>query len=193
MPGSHPPGRARAFTLIELLVVIAIIAILIGLLLPAVQKVRDAAARASCQNNLKQIALACANYEVRAGKFPSSNTTNPYNGWPVLILPDLEQETVGRIYVTTANWSDAVNDVPRNSKVKTFLCPSANGQRAAKSAPPNATGATVVGAAWDYSNVAVVAPALLDYLGYPGALPSGYLNYWRGVMSSQGSTVAQIA
>jgi prepilin-type N-terminal cleavage/methylation domain-containing protein len=85
----------RGFSLIELLVVIAIMSILIGLLLPAVQKAREAASRTRCMNNLKQIALAIHNYESEYGRFPPSRLSGESQTWAWLILPQLEQ---GNLY-----------------------------------------------------------------------------------------------
>src|SRR6476646_1540097 len=100
MVNRHPKKRP-GFTLIELLVVIAIIAILIGLLVPAVQKVREAAARTQCQNNLKQLATGCHNYESAFRHFPNGelttyDPTGPNWSWMFAVLPYIEQENFQR-------------------------------------------------------------------------------------------------
>ena len=99
-------SRNRGFTLVELLVIIAIIAVLIGLLIPAVQKVRESASRTRCRNNLKQLSLACLHYESANGRFPYGRKYDNWNSytWTQLILPHIEQETVQRDYVTLLSY-----------------------------------------------------------------------------------------
>ncbi len=133
--------RRRAFTLIELLVVIAIIAVLIGLLLPAVQKVREASNRVKCSNNLKQLALGLHNYHDVQGRFPSAYVTpqtppvptydtRPGWGWGTAILPYIEQDPLFRFGRTDQrNFGDGRTtadnpDAFSTTKLVIFRCPS---------------------------------------------------------------------
>jgi prepilin-type N-terminal cleavage/methylation domain-containing protein/prepilin-type processing-associated H-X9-DG protein len=125
--------KRRAFTLIELLVVIAIIAVLIGLLLPAVQKVREAAARAQCSNNLKQIGIALHNYHGAEDMFPPGQY-NPFHGeaypwdracWIHPLLPYLEHENLYKVFESAKDgYPGVLNATNKETLVKTLVCPS---------------------------------------------------------------------
>ncbi len=161
------PSRRQAFTLIELLVVIAIIAILIGLLVPAVQKARDVANRIQCQNNLHQLGIALHVYHDARGAFPqnhrppSAAAANVRERWFTHILPYIEQSGLSSRYDETTNWDSATNLPVTSTSIKLALCPASPNPVRFDVNPAGGNG---------FANPAVVA--VTDYAGVYGVHPA---------------------
>jgi prepilin-type N-terminal cleavage/methylation domain-containing protein/prepilin-type processing-associated H-X9-DG protein len=150
-------SRRTGFTLIELLVVIAIISVLIGMMLPAVQKAREAANRINCASNVKQIGLAMLNYESAFGKLPPDRLDVGFATWAVVMLPYIEQDNLYRQWDINATYYQQ-NDTARRSPVKLYFCPS---RRTSGSPPTTSVSGDVP--SWGGSAASNVPGALGDY------------------------------
>ena len=184
---SQSAGRRPAFTLVELLVVIAIIGVLVALILPVVQKVREVAVRLSCANNLHNVGLSLHNFENARGRFPPGAVIGPcpdagvftkavHGCWPFL-LPYLEQEALFHQYRWDVSWSAPLNGSVVAQPLRVFQCPAAEPDRLAGGG--NASDGR--GACTDYAPVkavysGLVSRGLIDPAGnYQGVLDVNFM------------------
>jgi prepilin-type N-terminal cleavage/methylation domain-containing protein/prepilin-type processing-associated H-X9-DG protein len=194
------PDLRAGFTLIELLVVIAIIAVLIGLLVPAVQKVREAANRSACINNMKQQGLAVHNFESAHGKFPPGNVGGPFplagftpnvghGMWP-FVLPYLEQQAVYDLYRFDVRGWYKENEPAASTQLPILQCPSARPNRL--STMPD-SGAVI--ACSDYGAVFFVDSTLADTSliervgNYDGVLAKNFMARHADIRDGTSNTI----